>query len=69
MTCPNCQHKTEVKDVVTDIDRNEIYRKRRCPNCGRAFYTIEFEIVFDEDVHEIWQKYHRVNNKEKKDDT
>lgn len=59
MTCPNCNGKVRVVDC-TDVDpRNEIYRKRKCTVCGHIFYTVEFEVDYDDSLKQDWVKYNR----------
>lgn len=39
MICPKC----EIYTIVTESakDKVAIYRERKCPVCGRLFYTVE----------------------------
>ena len=48
MKCPECNGNTTVVLPLTN-DENEIYRFRKCKECGHKFYTIEFEV--DRDAH------------------
>lgn len=42
MFCVNCGKKTTVKDSRTDKD--DVLRRRICPECKRTTYTLEIEI-------------------------
>ena len=59
MVCPKCKGNVKVMDVVHNPDTNEILRKRKCTVCGKKFYTVEFEVKYDENVHVEWYKYRR----------
>jgi transcriptional regulator NrdR family protein len=64
MICPKCgSDKAGVTDTVKNPDANEIYRKRKCRDCGKAFHTIEFEVDYDDQFVEGWQKYYRGNGR------
>ena len=57
MTCPVCGERSKVVDNVDCVD--EYYRKRKCTSCGYTFYTVEYETDYNEEVKEMWNKYHR----------
>lgn len=59
MNCPKCKGKLTVCDTVDVEGTNEIYRKRKCLECGHIFFTVEFEVDYTEDFEEIWSKNHR----------
>lgn len=65
MDCPKCEHRTTVYNTGTEkmkqrdqrsipkfIEQNYEYqlRRRKCPNCGHTFATIEIERVAFEDI-------------------
>jgi transcriptional regulator NrdR family protein len=63
MTCPKCNGKIKVIDSAHNTDDNEMYRRRKCLECGHTFYTTEFEVAGDDNkFRNAWLKYHR-NNK------
>lgn len=41
MTCPVCGGRTAVVDSRADCE--QVVRRRKCENCGRAIYTSELE--------------------------
>lgn len=57
MNCPKCGEKTKVIDLSTAPD--EKYRKRNCRVCGHKFYTIEYEVEYDQRFKDEWVKYNR----------
>lgn len=63
MVCPKCKGKTKVVDVVHNTDANESYRFRKCRHCGFKFYTVEFEVDYDEQFRRNWTDYRRDNSK------
>ncbi len=64
MLCPKCNsHNVNVVDVVKIEQLNEIYRKRKCHDCNYMFYTIEFEVEYDEQLRHDWNKNRRRWNK------
>ena len=65
MKCPVCNGNTELKDIVHAPD-NEDYRRRKCKDCGRIFHTIEYEVTYDEQFADLWNKNHRIKNKKGK---
>ena len=44
MICPICGYKTQVLDVKTNTEENEVRRRRKCVQCGYRFWTMEFEV-------------------------
>lgn len=59
MKCPDCGGDVRVIDSVFNHDQNEILRKRKCHDCGHVFYTIEFEVEYDTNMKETWNRYCR----------
>lgn len=67
MICPRCNSaKIGVVDTVQNDDDREIYRRRKCRNCGKVLYTIEFEAPYDDQFSEDWTKYYRTTKNSKK---
>lgn len=60
MNCPKCKStRLGVMDSVHNRDANETYRKRKCTECGKIFYTVEFEAAYDELFAKDWNSNHR----------
>lgn len=55
MRCPKCSGRVKVVDT-TNSEENEIYRKRKCLDCGHVFYTTEFEV---EQTNAFLHEYHK----------
>ena len=58
MNCPKCDDTVLVIDTV-NLPSNEIYRKRKCSECGHIFYTAEFEVEHNQDFIDEWNANHR----------
>ena len=53
MFCPKCGTKTKV--IESREVEEEVFRNRKCPNCGYSFYTEEFESEESKDgLRYIW---------------
>ena len=64
MLCPECNSdNVGVIDVVKNKQQNEIYRQRKCRDCGYKFHTIEFEVEYDGQLKRDWHKNRRRWNK------
>ena len=48
MKCPKCGGKSTVKNTLHDNVMNETYRQIKCLECGLYFYSIEFEVEFND---------------------
>ena len=54
MICINCAskfgttYKLQTTDTANFEDKVSTYRRKRCPNCGRIYYTKELLISDDE---------------------
>lgn len=60
MNCPKCKSKkVHIMDVVHNTAEDEIYRKKKCANCGFSYFTVEFEAVENARFKKEWNKYHR----------
>ena len=60
MKCPKCNGEAGVVDSSFNPEDNEYYRRRKCKSCGHSYYTIEFEVSFDESFKETYTKHHRM---------
>jgi transcriptional regulator NrdR family protein len=47
MTCPECGGKIRTIETA-QIGTEETYRRKKCTDCGRTMFTIEFEVDADE---------------------
>lgn len=57
MICPYCNSKSTVcHETRSNDDDNENYRKRKCHDCGRDFYTVEFVAEENESFVKAWRK-------------
>ena len=68
--CPKCGVKSIVLDSALDKENNELYRKRKCVQCGQDFFTIEFVVDNDEKFQEFWlelKREHRRNYKKERE--
>ena len=61
MCCSICGAKTKVIDTRKKSEDFEIYRRRRCsnPECGREFFTVEYEIDTNDTTVHIWRSIDR----------
>lgn len=57
MNCPLCNGNTRVTDCILMEEEN--YRKRKCKDCGKIFFTLEFEAIENEDFKKTWRKHYR----------
>lgn len=61
MKCPKCGGKAVVKNTLHN-ESNDTYRKIQCTRtttCGHVFYTIEYEIEYDEQLKKEMAKCER----------
>ena len=66
MLCPKCEkEKLAVIDTVKNQDDNEIYRRRRCKNCGHEVFTVEKTTTSTFDFFDKWFSHHRWRDKKK----
>ena len=62
MKCPKCgSNNLKVIDTISDLD-DEVYRCRRCVDCGGKFHTVEFEVETNDSVKEAFRQAHRAKN-------
>lgn len=58
MVCPRCEANGSRTVITSDTAYNakddEFYRKRRCRACGLIFYTVEWEVPFDDVFKRKW---------------
>ena len=61
MVCPKCGciDTLGTPDSVTNVDRNEKYRKRKCTICNHIVYTVETVVEKTEEFSHNWNNYHR----------
>lgn len=59
MKCPKCNGKTTVTDNALNTSDNEMYRKRKCLECGHIFYTTEYEVERNYKFSMEWRRYNR----------
>lgn len=57
MRCPVCAGK--LKTVMTRADCEQVYRKRKCRNCGQIVYTVEAEN--EEEAKEVMRRLWKGN--------
>ena len=55
MRCPKCDFMTRITSMTVS-DENEVYRRRKCCECGHKFFTIEFEIEETEQLKQEWPR-------------
>lgn len=60
MVCPKCGGKTTVFDSSFNSETNEYYRARRCRVCNHEFFTMEFEVEYNEQFKKDWNNNHRL---------
>lgn len=68
MKCPKCKGRVAVKDTV-NVFWNEVYRQRKCLECGHVFYTAEFEVEPNAQFRKEWHLYHKKHKEVKSDKT
>lgn len=61
MKCPKCNGKVYVTDTTNNDEDHEIYRRRVCKECGKIFYTTEFEVEYTDDFAKIYNQWFRFN--------
>ena len=60
MKCQKCGSKLKVLDTVYP-DENKTYRRRRCPDCDRIFYTCEYMVTIDKEFMDEWYASQKMN--------
>lgn len=56
MKCSQCGGKTKVIMVRTD-NKQIVHRRKKCVDCGYAFYTKEYEVVMGDEFHRAANLY------------
>lgn len=56
MVCPLCGEKM-LSERTIHIAHNELFRKRKCKNCGHTFYTVEFQAQLSESFKKEWNQH------------
>lgn len=67
MVCPKCNGDVKAIDNVDNPKENEIYRARKCINCGHIFYTVEYEVIQNQRFAVDWAANHRFHTKPRKE--
>lgn len=62
MECLNCDGKTKVEDSICYA--GSVYRRRKCLECGFAYWTEELEVIDHKIITEA-QRYKKTQNKRK----
>lgn len=57
--CPECGGRSNVIDNSYNSKCKELYRKRKCEECGTEFFTVEFEAVCNRQFKREWWLYHK----------
>ena len=58
MICPKCSHdRCIVRDNCYNYINGEHYRRRQCAACKHSFYTIEYEVEYDEQFQINWNRW------------
>ena len=61
MVCPKCKGK--IQNVATvNVSWNEVYRRKKCLDCGHVFYTAEFEVEVTKRFKREWNLYEYKRN-------
>lgn len=58
MKCPKCGGEIKLLESI-NTPSNEIYRKRKCKDCKKIFYTIEFEVEDNKRFMDEYEVYAR----------
>ena len=67
MKCPKCEGKVRTIDCV-NTRHNEVYRRKKCTECGLEFYTCECVVKPDKEFKGEWGLNYRKHKKEEKKD-
>lgn len=57
MFCVSCGGRLEVIEVLRDDD--DIYRRRKCKNCGKLSFSHEEFIEPDDSFRSVWNECYR----------
>lgn len=57
MNCPKCNHNQLKTNASVNVPWNEIYKQKKCLNCGHLFYTAEFEVEPNKRFKREWALY------------
>lgn len=66
LVCPRCGEDAKVVDNVNNFFDDEVYRKRKCTDCGHIIYTVEREVQISKQFLDRWNKHHRQSYTRKK---
>lgn len=59
LACPRCGGDAKVVDTVNNFFDDEVYRRRKCTDCGHIVYTVEREVQMSEQFLDRWNEHHR----------
>ena len=66
MVCPKCNG--QLKTTITmPVSMNEIFRLKKCIDCGRLVYTAEFEVEPNARFRKEWNEYAAERKSKNKD--
>lgn len=63
MNCANCNIPLECNDTVYNPRNNEVYRKWKCPVCGKKTHSAEFEVECNDEFIKTWNRWHKASIK------
>lgn len=66
LICSECGGSLMVQRAVFDEVNQEVYRRRKCDNCGRVVFSIEYEIETTDKVEQLWKNLNGWSMSEKK---
>ena len=66
MKCLKCGGKTMVRRTNQNEKDNEVYRKRKCLECGFKFYTIEYDVEYTGDFRKNYLIAEMLKNERKR---
>lgn len=67
MVCPKCGGRLNAMYTRhSPMPDNETYRQRNCLDCGHQFYTVEFEIEWNEKAQKIWRGINAAEQRERR---
>lgn len=65
MSCPKCGGDAKVIDTVNNFEDDEVYRKRKCDDCGHIIYSVEIEVQMSKQFLDRWNEHHRQTSHKK----
>lgn len=62
MKCSKCgSDNLRVMDTFSYLDE-EVYRRRKCLDCGELIYTVEYEVEFNDEFHKTYKQLCHMKN-------